>query len=119
TAPATGFRIGDLITYTLDVFPHEGTHSDFTVTDVLPPGLIFVNTVSIAQVSGASRYTYTTPVAGSTAPAANAEGTISWNFGTFTNAIANPANNTLRITYRARVRNTGTDNIPAPAVAPA
>ncbi|MFH1498952.1 MAG: isopeptide-forming domain-containing fimbrial protein, partial [Verrucomicrobiota bacterium] len=116
--PQTAFRIGDLVTYTVDIFPHEGTNTTFLVTDELPAGLACHDTDSIAQVAGPARYTFVTP-AGGNAPAAATEGTITWNFGTFTNAIADPANNTLRITYRARVINTGTDPLAVPAVSPA
>lgn len=118
SGPQTAFRIGDLVTYTVDVFPHEGTNTGFVVTDTLPAGLAFNDTVSIVQVAGPARFSFTTP-SGGNAPAAAAEGAISWNFGTFTNAIADPANNTLRITYRARVINTGVAPLAAPAVAPA
>jgi fimbrial isopeptide formation D2 family protein/uncharacterized repeat protein (TIGR01451 family) len=116
--PQTAFRIGDLVTYTVDIFPHEGTNTTFLVTDQLPPGLAFHDTVSIAQLAGPARYTYVAP-SGVNAPAPAAEGTLAWNFGTFTNAIADPANNTLRIIYRARVINTGTAPLAAPAASPA
>ena len=116
--PQTAFRIGDLVTYTLDIFPHEGPNTAFTVTDTLPAGLAFHDTVSIAQLAGPARFTFVTP-AGVNTPAAAAEGVIAWNFGNFTNAIADPANNTLRIVYRARVIDTGVAPLAAPAAAPA
>lgn len=118
SAPGDAFRVGDLVTYTVDLFPHEGTHSSFAVSDLLPAGLAFHDTVSIAQVSGPARFTFTTP-AGPNTPAAGAEGAITWTFGAFTNAIADPAHNTLRITYRARVIHTGTSPLPIPGPAPA
>ena len=131
TAPATGFRIGDLVTYTVDINPQEGALTSFTVTDVLPAGLAFDTTSAptYTQVTGTARYTFTAPVVGTTAPANGATGTLTWTFGNFTNAISGPVNNstpsaiatnnTLRITYRARVINTGTGNIAGPAVSPA
>ena len=128
-APVNGYRVGDLVTYTVDVNPQEGALTSYQVTDTLPAGLAFVATSSIAPVSPTTaRYTYTTP-AGANTPAAGATGAITWNFGAFTNAIAGPvtnatpaaiaAANTLRITYTARVIASGTGNIAAPAVSPA
>jgi uncharacterized repeat protein (TIGR01451 family)/fimbrial isopeptide formation D2 family protein len=136
-APASGFRIGDLVTYTVDINPQEGALTSFTVTDVLPAGLAFDTTTAptYAQVTGTARYTFTAPVVGSTAPANGATGTLTWTFGNFTNAISGPVtnstpsaiatNNTLRITYRARVRDNATGTSPAvvpitvPSVSPA
>ncbi len=114
--PATGFRIGDLVTYTVDIQPQEGALTAFQVTDTLPAGLAFVSTTSIAQVAGTPRFTYTTP-AGVNTPAAAATGAITWNFGAFTNDAIGMANNTLRITYTARIVNTG--GIATPAASPA
>lgn len=118
SAPADAFRIGDLVTFTIDVFPHEGTNTNFIVSDTLPDGLTFHDTVSIAQVAGPARFSYTEP-SGANAPASGATGAIAWNFGTFTNAIADPTNNTLRIVYRARVTDTGPDALSLPDPAPA
>jgi uncharacterized repeat protein (TIGR01451 family)/fimbrial isopeptide formation D2 family protein len=113
SAPGDAFRIGDLVTYTIDIFPHEGTNTNFIVADTLPDGLTFHDTVSIEQVAGAPRFTYTTP-SGVNEPASGAVGIIAWDFGTFTNAIADPAENTLRIVYRARVTDTGTNALAVP-----
>lgn len=116
SAPAAGFRIGDLVTYTIDVQPREGPVTDFVITDSLPAGLAFVQTVSIGQVSGAARFTYTTPTGGN-APAADATGTLTWDFGAFDNALFGPADNTLRIVYTARVLDTA--GVAVPAASPA
>ncbi|MFA6961379.1 MAG: isopeptide-forming domain-containing fimbrial protein [Opitutaceae bacterium] len=117
SAPATGFRIGDLVTYTIDIQPQEGALTSFQVTDTLPAGLAFVATTSIAQVSGPARFTYTAPVDGSTGPTAAATGAIVWDFGAFTNDALGMADNTLRITYTARIVDSG--GIATPAASPA
>ncbi|RRJ96271.1 DUF11 domain-containing protein [Opitutaceae bacterium TAV4] len=124
-----GFRIGDIVTYTVTATLQEGTLNNFRITDQLPAGLAFINTVSITPAPHGGTPTatqplaYTVPVAGSTAPAANATGTLTWNFGNLVNtgvddqpAANNNSNNTLAVTYRARVLNdaTGTSPLPPP-----
>lgn len=118
SAPASGFRVGDLVTYTVDIQPQEGSFTGFTVTDALPAGLAFVSTTSISQVSGTPRFTYTTP-AGANTPAPGATGTVTWSFGTFVNASYGPADNTLRIVYTARVIDSGGVSVPAASPASA
>lgn len=112
-APGDAFRIGDLVTYTIDIFPHEGANENFVIADTLPDGLAFHDTVSIGQVSGPPRFTFTMPT-GANAPTAGDTGAIAWDFGTFSNAIADPAENTLRLVYRARVIDTGLNALDVP-----
>jgi uncharacterized repeat protein (TIGR01451 family)/fimbrial isopeptide formation D2 family protein len=114
--PAAGFRIGDLVTYTVTVTAQEGTLTPFIVSDVLPTGLAFVNTVSILPATGTVPFTYTTPIAGATAPSPGATGTLTWNLGTLVNAGNNLPDNTLTLVYTARVLNTG--GIAVPGVSP-
>lgn len=126
TAPS-GFRIGDLVTYTVTATLQEGTLANFEIKDTLPAGLAFFDTVSILPAGNAGVPTaaaplaYTAPAAAN-APAPDALGAVTWKFGTVVNHGDNDtpaANNTLVITYRARVIATGTGNLAAPAVAPA
>ncbi|MCC5789002.1 MAG: DUF11 domain-containing protein [Opitutales bacterium] len=116
---AKTFRIGDLVTYTIDIFPHEGENENFVITDELPNGLAFHDTVEIVQVSGPPRFSFTNPVAGTTAPDTGDEDTISWDLGTLQNAIADPADNLLRLVYRARVIDSGDSPLPVPDSDPA
>ncbi len=115
-----GFRVGDIITWTVTSTLQEGLLKSFEVRDTLPAGLAFIDTVSIvpASHSGTPSETqplsYTTPSPGTTAPATGATGAIAWQFGDLANDGDNLTdNNTLVITYRARIINEG--GVPAPA----
>jgi fimbrial isopeptide formation D2 family protein/uncharacterized repeat protein (TIGR01451 family) len=115
----TDVRVGDVITYDIDVTLPEGVSKTVVVTDALPTGLEFVDTVSIlgdtaAPYSSSAPFTYADIAAGST-PTAGATGTLTWTLGDITNAgDNNTSNNTLTIVYRARVRDdvsiSGTSN---------
>jgi fimbrial isopeptide formation D2 family protein/uncharacterized repeat protein (TIGR01451 family) len=103
-------RIGDLITYTVTATFQEGTTANVRVTDTLPAGLEFVNTVSIggdteATYEGTGNFTYTV----SDVPAADAT-TLIWDFDDVVNAPA-AGGDSIAIVYRARV-NTNVTDIP-------
>ncbi len=116
-APASGFRVGDLVTYTLTVDLQEGTYAGFTLADTLPAGLAFHETVSITPDTGADGFTYTTPASPATAPTLGATGALAWDFGTLVNTGDNDdINDTLVLVYSARVIDPA--GVPAPAAAP-
>ena len=106
-------RIGDIVTYTVTLTLQEGTTENLRVTDVLPAGFRFVDTVSVAgdttpPYAGAGNFAYTV-----TAPAADAADTITWDFGTVVNTGDNSAaNDTIAIVYRARIDDDAA-NLPA------
>ncbi|WP_342750871.1 isopeptide-forming domain-containing fimbrial protein [Termitidicoccus mucosus] len=110
-ASPDGFRIGDIITYTVTATLQEGTLPGFRIDDTLPSGLAFIDTVSILPATHAgiptdtTPFFYTTPDPGNTtAPATGATGAIAWQFGNLVNSgDNNTANDTLVLTYRARV----------------
>jgi len=106
-------RVGDTVTYRLDINIQEGTTRNINVVDTLPGGMTFVDVVSIngdttpdydAPAAGAgSNFAYATITAASV-PAVGATGALSWNLGTVTNDAAGDATtDTLVIEYRARV----------------
>ena len=115
-ADATGFRIGDLVTYTLTVGVQKGTLVDFKITDTLPAGLAFVETVSITPAAGADlglEYAYTDPLATpGDAPVADATGALIWDFGTLVRAGVSTVDE-LVVTYTARVMNDAVNTVPA------
>ncbi|WP_158078577.1 DUF11 domain-containing protein [Microbulbifer mangrovi] len=94
TAPLNDgeLRIGDLVTYELRLGAQRGTLPNAIVTDTLPEGMVFVDTVSIA----ADGMTYDL----GQEPMAEAAGDITWNFG----SLVNTAGDELVITYRSRVQ---------------
>ncbi|WP_428820349.1 hypothetical protein [Microbulbifer sp. MCCC 1A16149] len=94
TAPLNDgeLRIGDLVTYELRLGAQRGTLPNAIVTDTLPEGMVFVDTVSIA----ADGMTYDL----GQEPMAEAAGEIIWNFG----SLVNTAGDELVITYRTRVQ---------------
>lgn len=118
TTANTNARAGDTITYQLTLTLPEGLTRDVTVTDVLEPGLAFVDVVSINGVTSA-------PYAGngvfshadipaSSVPAADQTGTLTWTLGDITNAANNdPSDDQFVIVYRARVQH-GPAEDPAP-----
>lgn len=107
--PNDAFRVGDLVTFTLTVDLQEGTADNFLIEDTLPPGLEFHDFQPIDPGVGNTTISFTAPMTGSgTAPAEDDVGTLTWNLGTVVNAgDGNAANDTLTLTYRARVLNTG------------
>lgn len=110
TATDARLRIGDTVTYRLNVALQEGRTRSVVVRDLLPAGLVFDGIVSINGVAGAP---YAAPVAGpgsnfsyalSSIPAAGQTGTVSWNFGDVdNNGLGDPTTDVLVIEYRARV----------------
>ena len=114
TANDSIVRIGDIVTYQLDINIQQGTTSNVNILDAVPAGLAFVDIVSIngdttadydPPASGVgSNFNYATipaanvPAAGSTGPAFN------WSLGNITNdAAGDPTTDTFVIVYRARV----------------
>ncbi len=94
TAPLNDgeLRIGDLVTYELRLGAQRGTLPNAVVSDTLPEGMVFVDTVSIA----ADGMTYDL----TQEPVAEAAGEIIWNLG----SLVNTAGEELVITYRTRVQ---------------
>jgi fimbrial isopeptide formation D2 family protein len=111
-------RVGDTVTYQLEVNFQEGTTASVNILDAVPAGMTFVDVVSIngdttpgydPPASGpGSNFSYATIPAASV-PAAGSVGPIfNWSLGTITNdAAGDPTTDTLVIVYRARV----TENI--------
>lgn len=113
TANDATVRVGDTVTYQLDLNLQEGVTRQVTVQDVLPAGLEFVDVVSINSDTIAS---YTAPGTGAgsnfsyaaittaSVPAAGATGTLTWTIGDVTNnPLGDATTDTLTIVYRARV----------------
>lgn len=102
--PADGFRIGDIITFTLTATVPEGTIDSFRFEDTLPDGLELVDFDPVLPASGDDGFSYSQPVAPATAPAAGSTGVLSWSLGTVVNEGDNdPATNSLNLVFRARV----------------
>lgn len=101
----SGFRIGDLITYTLEMELQEGTSKALSLLDTLPSGLKFYDTVSLlpASSTGTGSINYASP----TGPTAG-DTSLSWNFGTVVVDGDNSAsNNKLTLVYRAVIVDAG------------
>ena len=101
-------RIGDIITYQLDVNIQQGTTASVNILDAIEPGMAFVDVVSI---NGATTAPYTSPVGSNfsyapipaiAVPTANDRLTFNWALGDIVND-ADATNDTLVIIYRARV----------------
>jgi uncharacterized repeat protein (TIGR01451 family)/fimbrial isopeptide formation D2 family protein len=113
-APSTSVdataRVGDIITYQLTLTLREGLTRNVSVSDVLDPGLAFVDVVSIngataAPYTDGGVFTYV-DIPASSVPAADATGPLTWTLGDITNLVDNDTtNDTLVIVYRARVLN--------------
>jgi uncharacterized repeat protein (TIGR01451 family)/fimbrial isopeptide formation D2 family protein len=106
-------RVGDTVTYQLALDLQEGTTRNVAVQDALPPGLAFVDIVSI---NGDNAADYTPPASGAGSnfsyasitaaalPAAGQTGNLGFTLGDVTNDPAGDATtDTLVIVYRARV----------------
>lgn len=89
-------RIGDIVEYELRLGVQKGTHPNAVVTDVLPNGVVFVETVSITD----NGINY--DLGGE--PASGATGSIEWNLGDLVNS-GNGDSDELVIVYRTRVQN--------------
>ena len=111
-------RIGDTVTYQLDINLQEGTTSSINILDAVPAGMEFVDVVGIngattapyaPPASGAgSNFSYA-PIPAGNVPAAGNTLIFNWNLGTIANDVAGDATtDTLVIIYRARV----VDNVP-------
>jgi uncharacterized repeat protein (TIGR01451 family)/fimbrial isopeptide formation D2 family protein len=107
TVARGGFRIGDLVTYTIEIDVQEGTTNGFVIEDVLPSGLAFFDAQVISPGTGVDGFTFTEP-AGANAPTSGDTGTLSWSLGSVVNeGDNNVANDTLVLVYRARVLDAG------------
>ena len=106
-------RIGDTVTYRLDVAIQEGTTRTVNVVDTMPTGMTFVDILSIngdaiadydpPGAGAGSNFSYATLTAGSF-PIAGATGIITWTFGDVVNDAAGDATtDIIVIEYRARV----------------
>ena len=111
TALDATVRVGDIVTYQLDVTIQEGTTQSVNLQDVLQAGLALENIVSINGDTTAgydppgtgtgSNFSYATINA---VPAVGATGTLNWNLGTIANdATGDATTDTIVIIYRARV----------------
>ncbi|WP_250458905.1 hypothetical protein [Microbulbifer litoralis] len=85
-------RIGDLVTYELRLGAQRGTLPDAVITDTLPQGMVFVDTVSIS----AEGMDYSL----AQEPQPEASGAVSWDLG----ELVNTSGEELVITYRTRVQ---------------
>ena len=111
-------RVGDTVTYQLDVNIQEGTTASVNILDSVPAGMTFVDVVSIngdttpgydPPASGpGSNFSYAT-IPAANVPAAGSVGPIfNWSLGNIANdAAGDPTTDALVIVYRARV----TENI--------
>ncbi len=106
-------RIGDTITYQLDVNIQQGTTASVNIFDAVPAGMEFVDVVSI---NGDTTAPYDPPGAGAgsnfaytSIPAAAVPGvgntlSFNWGLGDITNDfLGDPTTDTLVIVYRVRV----------------
>ena len=103
-------RVGDTVTFRLNVAIQEGRTRNVVVTDVLPAGMVFD---AIVSINGVALPPYAAPLAGPgsnfsygliSIPAAGQTGTVTWNFGTIDNNPAgDPSTDILAIEYRVRV----------------
>ncbi|MGZ0707440.1 isopeptide-forming domain-containing fimbrial protein [Coraliomargarita sp. W4R53] len=108
-----GFRVGDVVTYTIEVDVMEGTHEEFKIIDTLPSGMAFVGFDAITPATGADGFTYTALVAGTTAPVAAATGELVFDLGTIVNTgDALTDNDTLTLVYRARIMDVSAVTVP-------
>lgn len=111
TAPSTAadatLRVGDTVVYTLAATLREGITQNVVITDTLPAGMVFDGVVGIngdasAPYSSVAPFTY-----GDFSGPVVSGNTVSFGFGSITNATDNnAANNGFVIQYRARVVNT-------------
>ena len=110
TATDARLRVGDTVTFRLNVALQEGRTRNVVVTDLLPTGMEFD---SIVSINGVAVPPYTAPLAGPGSnfsygllgiPAPGQTGAVTWNFGTVDNNPAgDPTTDILAIEYRARV----------------
>ncbi|MFO7592560.1 MAG: isopeptide-forming domain-containing fimbrial protein [Pseudomonadota bacterium] len=124
TWSGTDVRVGDIIDYELRIHLDEGSHSGLSLSDTLPRGLRFEETVSINGVTAAP-YAAAAPFSHDAIPAPSYPGdptagptTVTWSLGDVINQADNdPANDEFVIVYRARVLNdvfVQTDSTPLP-----
>ncbi|MEK9803048.1 MAG: isopeptide-forming domain-containing fimbrial protein, partial [Curvibacter sp.] len=111
TAPSTAsdatLRVGDTVVYTLTATLREGTTQNLVLRDTLPAGMAFDGVLAI-NGDTSTPYTQVAPFTHASLAGPTLSGnTVTWNFGTVSNAVDNnAANNAFVIQYRARVVNT-------------
>jgi len=106
-------RVGDTVTYQLDVNLQQGTTANVNILDSMPAGMVFVDIVSI---NGDTTAPYDPPVAGAgsnfsyasipatAVPAAGDTLALNWALGTIVNdANGDPTTDSMTIIFRARV----------------
>lgn len=99
-------RIGDMITWKIAIHFQEGRMNHVTVTDTLPDGLLFIDTLSIGNdteipYESSGNFTY---AAIQTAPN-EGDTSLEWQFGNILNQSDNLTPDTIEIIYRTRVIN--------------
>ncbi len=104
--PDGSYRVGDVVTYTVQSFFQPGSVANAQIFDVLPAGLEFVSQTSLLPSSATGNFAYTVTAA----PVANSTGAIAWSFGPLTNA--NAASAPLTLVYTAQVFATGGGALP-------
>lgn len=97
-------RVGDTVTYQLELILREGVTNAVVVSDTLPDGLIYDGMVSINGVA-ASPFTAQAPFSHADIADPTVSGqTLTWNIGDIDNAIdGDSTNNSFIIQYRALV----------------
>ncbi|WP_299596042.1 isopeptide-forming domain-containing fimbrial protein [uncultured Microbulbifer sp.] len=108
-------RVGDFVTYRLQLSLQAGTTPAVAVQDTLPAGLVFDGVVSIngdtsAPYAPANGFDYA-EIPASAVPAQGAEGVIDWTFGDVTREFT--ASAPLVIEYRVKVaEDNGIEHLP-------
>mgnify|MGYP001813541004 FL=1 len=111
-------RVGDIVTYQLDVNLQQGTTASVNILDAIEPGMAFVDVVSINGAASApytspvgSNFSYT-PIPATAVPAADVRLTFNWTLGDIVNnPDGDDTNDTFVIIYRARVVDNDPDTI--------
>ncbi len=109
-------RVGDFVTYRLQLSLQAGTTPSVAVQDTLPAGLVFDGVVSIngdtsAPYAPSNGFDYG-EIPASAVPAQGAEGVISWTIGDVTRDFS--ASSPLIIEYRVKVaEDNGISHVPS------
>lgn len=107
TPAPTAHQIGDAVSYQLVVGIFQGTTQNLSITDAMPASLDYI-AGSLAVTFGNAGMTSTLNPTTNTVFVA---GTLSFTFGDLANpADGNLTNDTITITYQARIRNTAANN---------
>ncbi|WP_159435993.1 DUF11 domain-containing protein [Microbulbifer donghaiensis] len=103
--PVGTLRLGDTVTYTLNLTLQAGTTPGLSVVDTLPPGMVFDSIVSIngdtsAPYQQGNGFNYA-DIPASAVPAQGQENAVNWTLGDIEREFSNSA--PLIIRYTARV----------------